>query len=258
MTERTLDKPPTTLVVGATGATGRLLVSQLLRRGCPVRALVRPGSALPAELKPTEGLTVIRGMIAEADEPLIREWVDGCGAIASCLGHAVSVRGMYLDPHRLVTDAVRRLSQAALAVNRDADPIRFVLMNSSGCRDPGNDHPVSRAQTLVLALLRALVPPHADNEQAAAWLREGIGVDHPGIGWVVVRPDALQGGAEHTPYTLHPGPTRSAIFDSGTTRRANVAHFMAALIADPGCWAQWRGRSPVIYDREGSDTPTQI
>ncbi|MFY3335042.1 NAD(P)H-binding protein, partial [Achromobacter xylosoxidans] len=38
----------TTLVVGASGATGRLLVGQLLERGEPVRALLRSPDALRA------------------------------------------------------------------------------------------------------------------------------------------------------------------------------------------------------------------
>jgi uncharacterized protein YbjT (DUF2867 family) len=44
----------TTLVVGASGATGRLLVEQLLKRGESVKIIVRTGSQLPEALKDHE------------------------------------------------------------------------------------------------------------------------------------------------------------------------------------------------------------
>lgn len=50
----------TTLVVGATGATGRLLVGQLLSRGENVRAIVRSPEKLPEDLLNNNRLTVIR------------------------------------------------------------------------------------------------------------------------------------------------------------------------------------------------------
>ena len=37
----------TILLVGASGATGRLLLAELLRRGHRVKAVVRPSSACP-------------------------------------------------------------------------------------------------------------------------------------------------------------------------------------------------------------------
>ncbi|MCH9670019.1 MAG: NAD(P)H-binding protein, partial [Gammaproteobacteria bacterium] len=38
------------LVVGASGATGRLLVAQLLERGFFVRAIIRPTAKLPSDI----------------------------------------------------------------------------------------------------------------------------------------------------------------------------------------------------------------
>ena len=42
----------TTLVVGASGATGRLLVEKLLKRGQHVRIIVRSTDDLPDEVTP--------------------------------------------------------------------------------------------------------------------------------------------------------------------------------------------------------------
>ena len=50
----------TTLVVGATGATGRLLVKQLLGRDEAVKAIVRSPDRLPEKLRNHDRLTVIR------------------------------------------------------------------------------------------------------------------------------------------------------------------------------------------------------
>ena len=78
----------------------------------------------------------------------------------------------YAPPRRLVAGAVRRLC-AAIAVNRPPAPVKFVLMNTAGNRDLGER--VSLVELCVLALLRLLVPPVADNEQAAAFLRTRVG-----------------------------------------------------------------------------------
>ena len=94
-----------------------------------------------------------------------------------------------------------------------------------------------------------LLPPHADNEDAADYLRTQIGQDSETIQWLVVRPDALIDEAESTTFSVNPSPTRSAIFDSGKTSRINVATLMADLIRDKDTWNDWKGKMPVIYNR---------
>lgn len=236
-----------TLVVGATGATGRLLVEELLQRGVRVRAVVRPSSRLPEHLDGREGLTVVPLEISQATEVELAELVTGCDAIASCLGHRLSFRGIFGKPRRLVTQAVVDLCRAASRAGAEG-PVRFVLMNTAGNRNRNLEESVSRAQRLVVGLIRLLIPPHADNEDAADALRQGIGQDDPRIEWSVVRPDGLIDEEQVTTYEVHDSPTRSAIFDPGRTSRIHVAHFMAALMTDDALWARWRGRMPVIYD----------
>ena len=121
-------------------------------------------------------------------------------------------------------------------------------MNTTGNRNGDRDEPISFAQKCVIGLLRLLLPPHVDNEQAADFLRREVAPRGLPIEWAVVRPDNLIDETEVTPYELHPSPIRSAIFDAGQTSRVNVGHFMAELITSDEVWQKWRGRMPVIYN----------
>lgn len=236
------------LVVGATGATGRLLVEQLLNRGHHVRAVVRDAAKLPDELRDNEHLTIIEASLLELSDVALARTVEGCRAIASCLGHNMSWKGIYGQPRRLVTDAVCRLCKAVKA-NQPATPTRFVLMNTAGNSNRGIREPISFSQQIVIRLLRLLLPPHADNEQAADYLRTEIGQQHDAIEWTIVRPDNLTDDDGVTKYATYPSPIRSAIFDAGTTSRINVAHFMADLITDDDVGLRWKGQMPVIYNK---------
>jgi hypothetical protein len=122
-------------------------------------------------------------------------------------------------------------------------------MNTTGNRNQDLVEPISFAQHCVIGLLRLLLPPHVDNEQAADFLRSHIGQNHPSIEWAAVRPDGLIDLDDVSDYELHPSPTRSAIFDAGQTSRINVGCFMAELVVDDSVWEQWKGRMPVIYNK---------
>ena len=236
------------LVVGASGATGRLLVKQLLDHGQYVRAVVRNAARLPEELRDYERLSIIQASLLELSDLELTRAVEGCQAVASCLGHNLSWQGIYGKPRRLVTDAVRRLCTAVKAT-RSETPIRFVLMNTAGNSNRDLREPVSFSQQCVIGLLRLLLPPHADNEQAADYLRTEIGQTDGAIEWAAVRPDNLTDESAVTEYSVHPSPIRSAIFDAGSTSRVNTAHFMAALITDGNIWLKWKGQMPVIYNK---------
>lgn len=238
----------TTLVVGASGATGRLLVEQLLRHGHDVKVIVRSPDSLPEPIRTHSKLSVIHASVLHLTEAELAGHVKGCNAVASCLGHNMSVRGIFGSPRRLVADATRRLCEAVKATEPD-EPTRFVLMNTTGNSNRDLEEPISFAQECVIGLLRLLLPPHADNEQAADYLRVEIGQDDHSIEWAAVRPDGLVDEDAVTEYEIHPSPLRSAIFDAGITSRINVAHFMAALIADGDIWNRWKGQMPVIYNK---------
>lgn len=237
----------TTLVVGGSGATGRLLIDQLLQREQHVRAIVRSAARLPQTLLEHPYLTVIEASISDASTEDLASYVDGCDAIASCLGHRLTFKGLFGHPRKLVTDATRRLCHAASA-NTASTPIKFVLMNTAGNSNRDLDEPISFAQRCLIHMLRLTVPPLADNELAADHLRTAVGQESPSIEWVAVRPDTLTNAPSVTPYSLHASPTRSALFNPGKTSRVNVAHFMAELIEDDTHWTRWKGQMPVIYN----------
>ncbi len=241
----------TTLVVGATGATGRLLVAQLLARGQDVNAIVRSPDKLPEGLRNRDRLSVIRASVLDLNDAEMAQHLNGCSAVASCLGHNLSLKGIYGQPRRLVTDAARRLCNAIKA-NKSEKPIKFVLMNTAGNSNRDLHEPMSFGQRFVIGLLRLLLPPQVDNERAADFLRTEIGQNNRAIEWAVVRPDTLINQTVATEYEVHPSPTRSALFNPGTTSRINVAHFIAELITDDGTWNRWRGHMPVIYNKASS------
>lgn len=235
------------LLVGASGATGRLLLAKLLRRGHHVKAVIRPSSRLPDDLAQHPALTLIRASLLDLDDRELQQLVAGCTAIASCLGHHLTLRGIFGPPRRLVTDAARRLCEAVRA-SRPARPVRFVLMNTTGNRNRDLDEKVSCAHRCAMALIRRLVPPQADNEQAADYFRLRVGPRDQVLQLVVVRPDTLVDEDNVTAYDLHPSPTRCPVFNPGKTSRINVARFMAELIDDAPTWTRWQGQMPVIYN----------
>lgn len=236
------------LVVGASGATGRLLVKQLLDKGKLVKAVVRSPEKLPDDLRKNDRLSVIHAVLLDLSDDEMRQQVSGCTAVASCLGHNLTFKGIYGQPRRLVTDAVRRLCNAIKA-NDPEKPVRFVLMNTTVNSNRDVEEPMSFAQKVVIGLFRLTLPLHVDNEMAADYLRTDIGQHDRQVEWVAVRPDGLLDQATVTEYDLFPSPIRSAIFDAGTTSRINVANFMARLMTQDALWNQWKGQMPVIYNR---------
>lgn|SRR5690606_13342284 len=233
----------TTFVVGGTGQTGRHLVGQLLERGERVKAVVRPGSKIPGTWNSNELLEIIPLELTRVTKYELAGHLEGCRAIASCLGH----RTIYGSPRYLVRDAVRLLCDA-VSETTPAHPVRFILMNTAGYHNPETDPPLTFFQKVIIRLLRVLLPPHPDNEQAASYLHDHIEKDHINITWVVVRPDNLTTEEEITPYSIHPSPTRDPFFKPGKSSRINVAHFMASLITEESIWDKWKGRMPVIYN----------
>ncbi len=239
----------TTLVVGASGATGRLLVEQLLNRGEKVRIIVREFSVLPEAVKNHDHVSVIRASILDLSDEDIKQHVKGCDAVASCLGHNLNLKGVFGNPRRLVNDATRRLC-CSIRANKAEKPVKFVLMNTAGNSNRDLSEEISFSHKCAIWLIRLLVPPQSDNEMAADFLRTDIGQNDRAIEWVAVRPDGLIDETQVSEYEIHPSPTRSAVFNAGTTSRINVSHFMADLITEHEVWNKWKGQMPVIYNRK--------
>ena len=237
----------TSLVVGATGATGRLLVEQLLNQGEKVKVIVRSVADFPQSLKQNDQLMITKASLLDMTDSELLAQVEGCRAVASCLGHNLTFNGMFCQPRRLVTDGVQRLCHAIEKTKADF-PVKFILMNTTGNQNTQAGETVSTAQSVAIGLIRHLIPPHADNEVAAAYLQSNFERNQKVIEWAAVRPDSLINAESVTDYETYPSPVRSAIFDAGKTSRINVAHFMSKLIINDGIWEKWKYQMPVIYN----------
>jgi len=237
----------TTLVVGASGATGKHLVEQLLASGQNVKIIVRPTSNIPDNWTDNEQVTIIKGSVSEMTVGELAEIIADCKSVASCLGHNLTWKGIYGKPRKLVTKTVELLCEAIIS-NSFQTPVRFVLMNTDGNRNRDLNEPISFTQRMVIGLLRILMPPHPDNEKAADYLRVAIGQDNSSIEWVAVRPSNLINDEKVTEYSLYKSPIRSALFNPGKTSRINVGNFMSRLIQDDSLWNKWKGQMPVIYN----------
>jgi hypothetical protein len=237
----------TTLVLGATGATGKHLVQQLISLGQIVKVVVRPTSKVPDDWQSSKNVAIIKASIHEMSVAEMVSHLKGCTAVASCLGHNLSFKGVYGAPRKLVSDSVRLVCEAHLK-SKPLKPLKMVLMNTAGNSNRDLNEPISLGEKMSVALIRTLLPPHRDNELASDYLRLNIGQNHPFIQWVVIRPDTLIDEEKTSDYSLHASPTRSAIFNPGQTSRINVGNFMARLIVNDDLWNTWKGQMPVIYN----------
>ena len=234
------------LVLGATGATGRHVVHMLLQQQHHVVALVRNTETLSAlDTEFGNQLTQIKGTALTLSDSQLSSLIAEADGVVTCLGHNLTLKGVYGAPRMLVRDSIKRIVNLTSAVR--ANPLKMVLMNSSGVRNKDQHEPISFMQHLVIGLIRALLPPHRDNDQAADYLRT-LDVSKTQLQWTIVRPDALIDQDENEEYDLYPAPIRSAIFDSGQVSRINVARVMSRLLIDPELWHHWQGRMPVVYN----------
>jgi uncharacterized protein YbjT (DUF2867 family) len=234
------------LLLGGTGRTGGRVLRQLLGRGVRVRAVVRSAERLPAGVVDDPRLTVVEADLLSLSDEEVREQVDGCDAVISCLGHNITAQGVFGAPRDLVTRSVERAYRAVRELG-PAQPVRLILMSTVSVNRPGGlDTRRGRFERACLWALRGLVPPARDNQRAADFLDEVVGAADPCAQWVAVRPDSLKEG-DVTEYALHEGLVDS-LYRHGETNMADVAHFMCELATDPEVWATWRGKLPVIVN----------
>lgn len=229
------------LLLGGTGGVGKLALLRLLEQGHTVTAMVRRTTDLPVH----ERLEPVQTTLLECSEAWLEERLGRVDAVISCLGHRPTFSGLYGHPRRLVHDSLNRVLQ--VQARQPRRPVKVILLGSSGCVNSLRKERLSAPDRLVLTLIRHLVPPHADNEQAAGLLVNQR-LHNPDLEWVIIRPDSLTNADDSSPYETRVSPTRSPIFNSGESSRINVAHFMEALLSDASLWARWRHEMPVLYN----------
>jgi nucleoside-diphosphate-sugar epimerase len=267
----------TVFVAGATGATGKHVVQQLLDKGHKVKTIVRSQERMMAALKKDDNDYTDRFFIKQAslldmtDEELA-EQVSNVDAVVSCLGHTLDFQGMYgYQSRHLVLNATRRLTTALLQkekINDDKNTSsfskakRFILMNTEGVVNPaGTDDIRPFSERVLLAVIRFLVPPHRDNEAAAQYVYDNLpsssGSSQQQLEWVVIRPTDLinenKDGSVNDKYRLTSKPIGS-LFGAGIATRSNVARSMVDLLTNNSLWEDFKFQMPCICDAEPYST----
>lgn len=252
----------TVLVVGATGATGKHVVAQLLQKHHTVRTITRSKDRLLSSLGDILGekemdnyasqLQIIEAAILDLSDEELQKQVEGCDAVVQTLGHNLTFKGMYGAPRKLVTESIQRLTNAVEATKSSANgkKSKVILMGSDGVSHPDNSTDDKRVfkERLVLSIIRALVPPHRDNEAAAKYMYADIGTDKS-FEWTVVRPTDLVDAEKTTKYVTYDKP-KGGLFGGDVVSRINVAQFMVDLLTSDDLWKTWVYKMPVVHNAD--------
>ncbi|SDZ65261.1 NAD(P)H-binding [Evansella caseinilytica] len=235
------------LVLGASGATGKQVVRQLIKRQIHTRILIRKSAVLSKDIQENPLVEMVKGNINELNDGEMTGLLHDCHVIISCLGHNVTLKGMFGNPRYLVFDAIKRISET---VKNKADKrVKLIIMSTTAYTNTLSGEKNSIGEKIVFSILTLLLPPHRDNVKAANYLITNIGKENENVGWIAVRPDTLVNHEEESSYEVCESPVRSPIFNAGKTSRRNVSHFMAELVTDEELWKEWQFKTPVIYNK---------
>lgn len=234
------------LVLGASGATGKLVVQQLVKKNIKVRAVIRESAVILDQISDDKSIEIIRGNINDFEIAQIKDLVKDCDSVICCLGHNISLKGIFGPPHKLVYNAVVKIIEAVQSLNLNT---KFILMSTTAYTNGKIGELNTTIEKIVFSLLKVLLPPHKDNMLAADHLVYKLNTK-TNIDWVAVRPDSLFDEENVSEYEIHNSKIRSAIFNPGKTSRINVSHFMVEIITNDKLWQEWKHKTPVIYNKE--------
>jgi uncharacterized protein YbjT (DUF2867 family) len=207
---------PKLLVLGATGGTGRHVVTKALARGYDVTVLARSAEKA-GQLR---GAKVVVG--DALDETALRRALEGRDAVVSALGTPASP----FKEVTLLSSASRVLVDAMKAENVR----RLVAITGMGAGDSAN-HGGCLFDRLIFPLLLRHV--YADKNRQEAIVKDS------GLDWVLVRPSVLNdkpgGRAVRALEDLRQ-------FHGGTVSREDVASF----VLDQVQGEDWLHRSPLV------------
>jgi putative NADH-flavin reductase len=204
------------LVLGATGATGRLIVNQAVARGYDVTVLVRSAEK-------ARDITGAKLIVGDArDETALRAALKGREAVVSALGTPVS-------PFREVT-LLSTATRALVSAMKAEQVSRLVCITGMGAGDSAG-HGGFVADNVIFPLLLKKVYTDKDRQEAI--------VKDSGLDWVLVRPSILNNKPGR-------GSVRALTdlsgFHGGSIAREDVATFVLDQVrADT-----WLHRSPLI------------
>ncbi|RUX98046.1 MULTISPECIES: SDR family oxidoreductase [unclassified Mesorhizobium] len=204
------------LVLGATGPTGRLIVSQALARGYEVTALVRS----PEKAAEMKGVRLVVG--DARDQKTLSEAVTGQDAVISALGTPASP----FNKVTLLSTATRALVKAMKTEHIS----RLITITGMGAGDSAGHGGFLFDNVIFPLLLRNV---YADKNRQEAVIRESD------LDWTIIRPSVLNKKAGRANVrTL----TDLSDFHGGTISREDVAKFVLDQVHSDA----WRHRSPLI------------
>lgn len=233
------------LILGASGATGTLVVSELLNRKITARIVVREKAILAQALKENPLVEIVRGDIDTFTQRTIDDLLTDCDAAICCLGHKTTMKGMFGKPHSFVFHAVQKITAA---METRACSQKFILMSTTAYTNKATGEKNSVGEAILFSLLKVLLPPHRDNMLSADHLVHCI-KESKAFSWVAVRPDTLVNAESPSVYEVFDHTNRSPVFNAGKTSRINVACFMAELVLDEALWERWKYKTPVVYNK---------
>ncbi len=201
-------------LLGGTGRIGGHLLTWALESGHEVRALARSQQSLAA----SAGLTVLGG--DATDSGAVAETVSGADAVLSALGP----RGAKTPA--LLATAARNI----VAAMDKAGVRRLVAVSAAGAFIQGDP---DTGLVIRWLLPRVLAKPFADVREMEAVVAAG------GQDWTMVRPSRLVDTPLTGRYRVRPDFPPPA---GGKIGRADVAHFMAAVLTDGG----WVREAPAL------------
>ncbi|UXN67255.1 SDR family oxidoreductase (plasmid) [Phyllobacterium sp. A18/5-2] len=216
LTKTLLAAAPKILVLGATGPTGRHIVSQAVSRRYDVTVLVRS----PEKAGDLKGAKIVVG--DARDEMALRHAIKGRDAVISALGTPVS-------PFREVT-LLSTATRALISAMKAEQVSRLVTITGIGAGD-SEGHGGFLFDKLIFPLLLRKV--YADKNRQEAIIKDSD------LDWTIVRPSILNNKPAHnTIRTL----TDLSGFHGGSISREDVATF----ILDQLTGETWLHKSPLI------------
>lgn len=200
-------RPSRILIVGATGGTGRELVTQALDQGYQVTAFARNPAHLQVE---HPRLTVVRGDVL--DPSSLDAALRGQDAVLSALGHR-----QFFRPTRIQSEGTRNLLEA---MERQGIR-RFVGESALGIGDSAFHGGLLSTFFVIPLILPFYFWDKARQERVIAGSRAD---------WTIVRPGALSSGQRRGGVQARPGG--GSLLHSSRIARADVAAFMLEQLAD--------------------------
>jgi len=194
-------KPARVLIVGATGGTGRELVSQALDRGLTVTAFVRDPSRITMN---HPKLTVVRGDVM--DEGSLATAIEGHDAVLSALGHR-----RYYSPAGVLSRGTANI----LRTMEVHGVRRFVCETSLGIGDSAGRMGLYYTFFVIPLVLPVYFWDKALQERTIA---------ESNAEWVIVRPGALTNGRKRG--RVRHGRGVGSFLRTVSVPRADVAEFM--------------------------------